>query len=120
MLGHSSSTMTLDTYGHLFDDRLDEVSSALNKARQSVELPERRLTQRNVRTGATRVPRPPATNAPVAQTLPNGGVGDRSVHRSERRTAGQNGNASGAPGRIRTFAPASGEGSGDEADDDEK
>ena len=28
MLGHSSATMTLDTYGHLFDDRLDEVSSA--------------------------------------------------------------------------------------------
>ncbi|MEO7629335.1 MAG: site-specific integrase, partial [Nocardioides sp.] len=25
MLGHSSATMTLDTYGHLFDDRLDEV-----------------------------------------------------------------------------------------------
>jgi integrase len=108
MLGHSSATMTLDTYGHLFDDRLDEVSSALNKARQSVELPERRLTQRNVRTGATRAPRQPATKAPVAQTLPNGGVDGRSVHRSERRTAGQNGNAIGAPGRIRTFAPASG------------
>ncbi|MFE7663113.1 tyrosine-type recombinase/integrase [Streptomyces celluloflavus] len=26
MLGHKSATLTLDTYGHLFPDRLDEVS----------------------------------------------------------------------------------------------
>ena len=29
MLGHASATMTLDTYGHLFEDRLDEVSAAM-------------------------------------------------------------------------------------------
>ena len=29
MLGHASATMTLDTYGHLFEDRLDEVAAAL-------------------------------------------------------------------------------------------
>lgn len=33
MLGHASATMTLDLYGHLFDDRLDEVAEAMNNAR---------------------------------------------------------------------------------------
>ncbi|GAB2459691.1 hypothetical protein GCM10027062_44180 [Nocardioides hungaricus] len=33
MLGHSSTTMTLDTYGHLFEDRLDEVATAMDAAR---------------------------------------------------------------------------------------
>lgn len=33
MLGHGSVTMTLDTYGHLFDDRLDEVGEAMDRAR---------------------------------------------------------------------------------------
>lgn len=32
MLGHKSATMTLDLYGHLFDDRLDEVADALDRA----------------------------------------------------------------------------------------
>ena len=35
MLGHASATMTLDTYGHLFDDRLDEVADAMTKARDA-------------------------------------------------------------------------------------
>lgn len=34
MLGHKSATMTLDLYGHLFDDRLDEVADALDRAAQ--------------------------------------------------------------------------------------
>lgn len=32
MLGHKSATMTLDLYGHLFGDRLDEVGEALDAA----------------------------------------------------------------------------------------
>lgn len=32
MLGHKSATMTLDLYGHLFPDRLDEVADALDIA----------------------------------------------------------------------------------------
>lgn len=32
MLGHKSATMTLDLYGHLFGDRLDEVADALEEA----------------------------------------------------------------------------------------
>ena len=35
MLGHHSATMTMDTYGHLFDNRLSEVSDALDAARTS-------------------------------------------------------------------------------------
>jgi integrase len=33
MLGHRSATMTLDLYGHLFADQLDEVAEALDVAR---------------------------------------------------------------------------------------
>ena len=39
MLGHSSATMTLDTYGHLFDDRLDEVGEAMDRALTAEEAP---------------------------------------------------------------------------------
>lgn len=42
MLGHASAAMTLDTYGHLFNDRLDEVADALSKARDA----EQRLQAR--------------------------------------------------------------------------
>ena len=35
MLGHASTTMTLDTYGHLFEDRLDEVAAAMDAAPRS-------------------------------------------------------------------------------------
>ena len=33
MLGHKSATMTLDLYGHLFPDQLDEVADAMDAAR---------------------------------------------------------------------------------------
>ncbi|MFK4102944.1 tyrosine-type recombinase/integrase [Streptomyces sp. NPDC019531] len=33
MLGYKSATLTLDTYGHLFPDRLDEVSKKMHKRR---------------------------------------------------------------------------------------
>ena len=33
MLGHGSAAMTLDTYGHLFENRLDEVADAMDLAR---------------------------------------------------------------------------------------
>ncbi|MFC7328054.1 tyrosine-type recombinase/integrase [Marinactinospora rubrisoli] len=33
MLGHATATMTLDLYGHLFPDRLDEVAEAMDAAR---------------------------------------------------------------------------------------
>ena len=42
MLGHASATMTLDTYGHLFEDRLDEVGDAMDAARSAAQ--KRRAT----------------------------------------------------------------------------
>jgi cob(I)alamin adenosyltransferase len=33
MLGHKDTTETLNTYGHFWPDRLDEVSAALETAR---------------------------------------------------------------------------------------
>jgi hypothetical protein len=33
MLGHQSATMTLDLYGHLVADQLDEVADAMDAAR---------------------------------------------------------------------------------------
>ncbi len=35
MLGHSSATMTMDTHGHLFENRLDEVADGMDAARSS-------------------------------------------------------------------------------------
>jgi hypothetical protein len=37
MLGHKSATMTLDLYGHLFADQLDEVSDAMDSARAAAD-----------------------------------------------------------------------------------
>jgi integrase len=37
MLGHKSATMTLDLYGHLFGDQLDEVADAMDAARASAQ-----------------------------------------------------------------------------------
>ncbi|WP_234337166.1 tyrosine-type recombinase/integrase [Kitasatospora phosalacinea] len=53
MLGHKTATLTLDTYGHLWPDRLDEVSDrldaqrtkALAKARQKAEKAARKARQ---------------------------------------------------------------------------
>ena len=43
MLGHGSATMTLDTYGHLFEDRLDEVGDAMDRARHTARERRTRL-----------------------------------------------------------------------------
>jgi integrase len=39
MLGHKSATMTLDLYGHLFPDQLDEVADRMDAAARSLSLP---------------------------------------------------------------------------------
>jgi integrase len=38
MLGHASATMTLDLYGHLYGDRLDEIADRMDAARTSRRL----------------------------------------------------------------------------------
>jgi integrase len=37
MLGHASATMTLDLYGHLFEDQLDEVAVAMVRAKAAAD-----------------------------------------------------------------------------------
>jgi hypothetical protein len=37
MLGHTSATMTLDLYGHLFENQLDEVADAMDAARAAAD-----------------------------------------------------------------------------------
>ncbi len=59
MLGHSSATMTLDTYGHLFEDRLDEVGDALDAARAAAQ--QRRNTPRALPSVAPVLPEPDST-----------------------------------------------------------
>jgi hypothetical protein len=39
MLGHASATMTLDLYGHLYGDRLDEVADRMDQLRTDRGLP---------------------------------------------------------------------------------
>jgi len=39
MLGHKSATMTLDLYGHLFPDQLDEVANRMDAAARSLVYP---------------------------------------------------------------------------------
>lgn len=39
MLGHKSATMTLDLYGHLFPDQLDEVADRMDAAARSLVYP---------------------------------------------------------------------------------
>lgn len=41
MLGHQSATMTLDLYGHLLNDQLDEVADAMDAARAAEALARR-------------------------------------------------------------------------------
>ena len=74
MLGHASATMTLDTYGHLFEDRLDEVGSALDAARKLAQ--ERRATRLAVSAVAPVLPQPQeAGNEEEALTSVSAGQG---------------------------------------------
>jgi len=100
MLGHSSAAMTMDVYGHLLGDRLDEVAEALDDARTEAA----RATQA-ARDTAGAVAK---TQNAVAKVLPNADVVDLAAYRAKDKTAGQPAVSDGAPGRIRTCAPASG------------
>jgi len=63
MLGHGSATMTLDTYGHLFEDRLDEVGDAMDRARDAARERRARLhvVARADRAVAPVLPQPEST-----------------------------------------------------------
>ena len=97
MLGHSSAAMTMDVYGHLFHDRLDEVADALDNARAEAA--------KAAEEAAAAVAKP---DSAVANLLPNTEVVDLATKRADRKRAGQPEKEAGAPGRIRTYATASG------------
>ena len=80
MLGHASAVMTLDQYGHLFGDRLDEVADRMASARE----------------------------AAVARVLPEADSVDRALVPENNTGPAIRGLRRGAPGRIRTCATASG------------
>ena len=61
MLGHASATMTLDTYGHLFEDRLDEVGNALDAGRITAQ--QRRAQLRAVPAVAPVLPQGVSTSS---------------------------------------------------------
>jgi integrase len=78
MLGHSSATMTLDTYGHLFEDRLDEVGDALDAARTAAH--RRRDALRALPRVAPALPEPDSgRNAETAPPSVSAGQGRFSV-----------------------------------------
>jgi len=40
MLGHKTATMTLDLYGHLFPDRLDDLADRMDSAACAPNVPQ--------------------------------------------------------------------------------
>ena len=91
MLGHGSASMTLDTYGHLFENRLDEVADAMDLARTN--------DRRAAAAAGSALPA-------VAPVLP-----EHDWHRNEKDlvasiSAGQEVFLSGTPNGIRTRATA--------------
>ncbi len=95
MLGHGSATMTLDTYGHLFSNRLDEVADAMDQARET-ERGKAALTS------GFAGPTFPA----VARVLPEHSSASNSEDPMTRVSAGQGVFFHGSPDGIRTRATA--------------
>ncbi|MCU1417597.1 MAG: xerD, partial [Schumannella sp.] len=91
MLGHASATMTLDTYGHLFANRLDEVADAMDLAR----------TKHHRDAGREVVPLPRVARA-LPETVPDPDAEDPLTGVS----AGQGVFFHGSPDGIRTRATA--------------
>ena len=95
MLGHGSATMTLDTYGHLFENRLDEVAEAMDAAREM----ER---GKGLLASGFEGPAFPA----VARVLPESHLGRNEQVPLTGISAGQGHFSLGSPDGIRTRATA--------------
>lgn len=70
MLGHASATMTLDLYGHLYADRLDEVADALDAARSASGADSPEILADFLRTRPAVVPLRQPDRMPMGQQLP--------------------------------------------------
>ena len=60
MLGHASATMTLDLYGHLYADRLDEVADAMDADRTASRADSQRILADHLRTSGQLIKLPSA------------------------------------------------------------
>jgi hypothetical protein len=97
MLGHSSATMTMDTYRHLFENRLDEVANAMDAARSVA-----RAARESAFPMAQPVTRGRFSCCPgVAKADPI----DQAEVRARVRLQVGGRSSQGAPGRVRTYAP---------------
>ena len=114
--------MTMDTYGHLFDNRLSEVSDALDTARSESGV-RSKVESPGLETVASATS---STNesetendgltwektdndiSAVAKSLPQADIVSMAGYRTRSISPGQRPKKRGAPGRIRTYAPASG------------
>jgi site-specific recombinase XerD len=70
MLGHASATMTLDLYGHLYPDRLDEIADRMDAARTARTATSRTSAQDHadfLRTNGQLIKLPISNNRPGAQ-----------------------------------------------------
>jgi integrase len=69
MLGHASATMTLDLYGHLYADRLDEIADRMDAARTARMVHSRTSAQDHadfLRTSGQLIKLPISTEGPGA------------------------------------------------------
>ena len=73
MLGHKSATMTLDLYGHLFEDRLGDVADALDKAARAAGVAPG-LPKGNVIAIKSRAQTPTAQQVREILTVPPAGI----------------------------------------------
>jgi integrase len=70
MLGHASATMTLDLYGHLYADRLDEIADRMDAARTARSTNSRTSVQDHadfLRTNGQLIKLPTSADRPGAQ-----------------------------------------------------
>ena len=84
----------------MFENRLDEVADALDRGRAPSKVDEERWKTTAIRVGILC----PGVSSVCAESE----VTDLNDYRSKRVSAGQSRSGEGAPGRIRTYAPASG------------
>jgi hypothetical protein len=96
--------MTMDTYGHLFENRLDDVAEAMDAARSAARSAARNKPDSEVRGDAVVAP----AGSRVSPVCPPINLIDLADVRAKGKTAGQRRVSKGAPGRIRTYATASG------------
>ncbi len=97
MLGHASAAMTLDVYGHLFEDRLDEVGTAMHHVRAAAH---------EARSSLTMAGGVDSDAAPARPQIPTADSREKAEGPSALRFRSSEGQLMSTPDRIRTGATA--------------